>query len=1556
MSTLARISNYTGSGGSSQVTRLDDLKKQASNALIRQSGDDDGDGPSFLTRLGAFALGNPVSRAVLAPLELAAVPQRAVASTLKELSDLVGITDDDVSFSDWKSQVADPTYGIGTLLAGEDGKITGNKWLDRAIGLAGDIATDPLTYLTLGTGAAAGRTGRLATAARLAAREAPEELVQRAGQRGLNAITSAERAAFDLPQAGIRFAGRRIGGTERAAEAIGSTLSAGRARLADTRAGTAARRARTDERLVEAVEKLVTGRGPQTAVEAAQTIGSFRGGTAAGTRITNEIGREANEIAGEIDDETRRLGVVALEEGNVNTPALGRVRMWFDSLVGPNNTGRLNEEFGTNIPYRQNYVPHIWTEKGRDLVDSGDSIGADLRRILGITTPNIRGSQIAEGRVLVGGKHNIGGRQVDFGRGTIGEINLEMRRVFGDVIGDTDVLESDLVRIMDRYVGFAGQAVEEATFLRGLVERGVADETANRLVQQLAARDTLSGFKAADQGLISKLNPLVRSQSQVMSKIDKKIDVAIRKYMRTNAARLRDLGEAATGEAERAGVRINNLAERLRDPARREQALRSLDRAVTEVDDQITLIERELVEATQEARRGRRNTRSRLLNRKKRLEQERAGLSSLLGDLRLVEREMNDLIKYRFGEVDANEFHAAINRAMGETKPAPAGGMPVEATLSVYTVDEYANMQTFLSPDGKSGYAIKYDPTDGEYDLVSVFNVGQRGMGAEAVIDAVWNRGATKLDAFDMDGFLPNLYDNLGFEEYDRLTWDPQYAPDNWKDEWGTPDVVLMRIREDVRDATDTRLRSGEGDPYASGVPRRSRKDQGVPDGVPERLASGPVDAGLRTQRVPASQRRTLESLQDVAATPRPQRPTFYQTGQPAEAIARDIARRSRPDLGGRTRRITELEGQRQDLLQQLEEAGLAARREGPTPSGDPLPIEVLPTLPKDVRVDAGRVFVNGVELQDVEAELARQSGRIVDSRMNEAYRNLNHWSDVRDNLDRIRTVARRYADEEKALPKARKTAQNWRERQVFVEGVIALTDPERATDRIGLQQIRFGYGENSSEALAAAVRSGLGTPEGDLTYGILADYYRLESELLDLTQQADAVRLDRVRLEAGKRALKAGDWDTANQILEMVTDGQFHVVYRNMIEEGWKEISERLGVAVPDRMVAMLESLPKSQREMNKLWRVWDRYIQFFKTYATLSPRFHARNFMSAVFMNAAHGVSADSMQKGLNLWRRYMDDPRVYKSLTSQEQQVIDAVLASGAGQFDELGRAAVGSALTQNRVTNASYKAGQMVEGVVRAGMAWDSIVRQGGIFEEAVARIEFVHFIYSDTSRLDQAARRLIPFWTFFSRNIPMQIQTMWTRPKAYQMYNQVMKNVSADEEGDIVPFYLKDQGAVKLPFGDNLYFAPDIGFNRLKEDLSKLTPEGLPRLASDTIAPLRLLVEGLAGERLYTGQPFDDDRAVPVSGPKGALLPLMALLGGVTEDERGRLAYTDFANYATESLVPPLGQLERLFPQEERNQQRRLTNVLGFLTGAPVRQVTPRDIQSELYRRGLAQRS
>lgn len=136
--------------------------------------------------------------------------------------------------------------------------------------------------------------------------------------------------------------------------------------------------------------------------------------------------------------------------------------------------------------------------------------------------------------------------------------------------------------------------------------------------------------------------------------------------------------------------------------------------------------------------------------------------------------------------VDAKTFHEAVSSAASMEKQTPTGPRSVGETLYVYRQPEYEKMNTYLSADGKTGFAIK--PESG--DLVSVFNVGAKGAGEPAVAEAV-RQGARKLDAFDENGRLPDYYKKFGFEVYKRDKWNPEYAPPGWKG--GEPDVVYMR-------------------------------------------------------------------------------------------------------------------------------------------------------------------------------------------------------------------------------------------------------------------------------------------------------------------------------------------------------------------------------------------------------------------------------------------------------------------------------------------------------------------------------------------------------------------------------------------------------------------------------------------------------------------------------------------------------------------------------------------------------------------------------------------
>lgn len=135
-----------------------------------------------------------------------------------------------------------------------------------------------------------------------------------------------------------------------------------------------------------------------------------------------------------------------------------------------------------------------------------------------------------------------------------------------------------------------------------------------------------------------------------------------------------------------------------------------------------------------------------------------------------------------YKKVDGKTFYNKIQEVVGNKNKL------YKANITPYSPEDYGKFSTFMSPDGKSGYAIK---PDGE--LISVFSL-EKGRGESLVDDAVLRKGAQKLDAFDIKGKLPKLYGKY-FDETGRMKFADEYAPAEWDyDAFGRPDVVTMQV------------------------------------------------------------------------------------------------------------------------------------------------------------------------------------------------------------------------------------------------------------------------------------------------------------------------------------------------------------------------------------------------------------------------------------------------------------------------------------------------------------------------------------------------------------------------------------------------------------------------------------------------------------------------------------------------------------------------------------------------------------------------------------------
>jgi hypothetical protein len=392
------------------------------------------------------------------------------------------------------------------------------------------------------------------------------------------------------------------------------------------------------------------------------------------------------------------------------------------------------------------------------------------------------------------------------------------------------------------------------------------------------------------------------------------------------------------------------------------------------------------------------------------------------------------------------------------------------------------------------------------------------------------------------------------------------------------------------------------------------------------------------------------------------------------------------------------------------------------------------------------------------------------------------------------------------------------------------------------------------------------------------------------------------------------------------------------------------------------MTNLAKTFEKPGALGEALDTYTRFFKAYATATPGFHLRNAMSATFMNASDGVSIPNMIGGVKIWSAYKRNPTgewwLHPSIAKYRdvaQDVVRAVYESGAGgQFSaqEIGDRAFGRSggkakqfVTNNAYIRGSKRGGEAVEGSVRAGMALDSLTRKGvsgrsGSLAGATQRINRIHFNYSQASKLDAKIRRVIPFWTFISRNVPLQVEQMWTNPRAYLHYQSFMRNFRDPNSDDsLLPQWMQQGGAFRVTPG--LALMPDIGATQLKANVESLTTPSklLSMLGPQFKVPLSMATN----QNFFYGDQYSDTDMVPLTGAMSMAAPVLAAMGVTQDIPGGGMAaprkYTD----AVRDFIPLLANADRVTGDKSSQ------GIRSFL-GIPTRDVTPEMLANEQKRR------
>lgn len=391
-------------------------------------------------------------------------------------------------------------------------------------------------------------------------------------------------------------------------------------------------------------------------------------------------------------------------------------------------------------------------------------------------------------------------------------------------------------------------------------------------------------------------------------------------------------------------------------------------------------------------------------------------------------------------------------------------------------------------------------------------------------------------------------------------------------------------------------------------------------------------------------------------------------------------------------------------------------------------------------------------------------------------------------------------------------------------------------------------------------------TPAMRYTYAQLEDVERRVARLAEIGDE-----IDLTRLEKGSVAAEMKD----------------NTVIRTQVDEAYNQ-SRLFAEGDPDA-VAISEDLAKYYKnavdatQEGWVWEVLDEYTKLFKAWATATPGFHVRNAVSALFMNAVAGVSAKSHVDAIAIMRQLQKDPEAYltrlaNSSDPYDQKVFAAVegaLGSGMGGrvgFDEIGRVGGrqikgGDLLGNNWYLRLNMKFGEWVEGPARLAMALDTVFNEGGDAFSAMNRIGRFHFNYAQLSGADRKVKQFVPFWTFMSRSLPLQLQEMWMRPGKYAAFQSAVRNATdPDAEGDM-PDWMRQAGGFMS--GDNTAFTPDfphldvgeqLGYFGFDVDEGSWDPRNMTRVLANTNPLPRVLAELMLDKQFFQDRPFYDDES------------------------------------------------------------------------------------------------
>ena len=306
------------------------------------------------------------------------------------------------------------------------------------------------------------------------------------------------------------------------------------------------------------------------------------------------------------------------------------------------------------------------------------------------------------------------------------------------------------------------------------------------------------------------------------------------------------------------------------------------------------------------------------------------------------------------------------------------------------------------------------------------------------------------------------------------------------------------------------------------------------------------------------------------------------------------------------------------------------------------------------------------------------------------------------------------------------------------------------------------------------------------------------------------------------------------------------------------------------------------------KLLNLYDEFLKGWKiTNSLISPSFHVQNAASNAFQSFL-SIGADALNpKSIKLAKNILatNDPYQTVKIAGQEYTyqklnrmakkygVIDENFAAYDFGKDKPTRWELGQRNAElqklsdvkwidspiwNSVVQASTVVGSNLESIQRMNL-WLGRLKQGDDWEEAARKVNQFLFDYSDLTDFEQnVMKRVIPFYTFMRKNIPMELEAMLNTPSIFRNLNYGI-NEFENMDDNTVPENKRNewrQDYIEIPYSRNLTgTSGNVGINPQfpYQQLDRLTVD---KLLGSTSPVLKTPLEAYTGQYAYTGMDID----------------------------------------------------------------------------------------------------